>query len=119
MSLARRRVSHVQLTGLDIQIPPDHGGLHNDKDTRGAPTASGYADDSIEKTVVIDTLETALPAVTKPDPYELLPRLVDLQLVIAPLLFGSEEDRRRIEIDPLYTKVMNQLAEAAKRWNTT
>ena len=68
---------------------------------------------------LIDALETALPAVTKPEPVELLPRLVDLQMVIAPLLFGSEEDRRRIENDPLYTKVMDQLAEVAKRRNTT
>ena len=58
MSLARRRVSHVQLTGLDIQIPPDHGGLRDSSDTRDAPKAAGSADDAIEKTVVIDTLET-------------------------------------------------------------
>jgi AsmA-like C-terminal region len=58
--LLRKRVAHVQLTGLDIQIPPDHGGL-NDKDQndKASGTKADRGDDeSFEKTVVIDTLET-------------------------------------------------------------
>jgi uncharacterized protein involved in outer membrane biogenesis len=62
LDLARRRVTHVQLMGLDIQIPPDHGGLR-DKDAGQRPAkqaerAGAIPEDTIEKTVVIDTLET-------------------------------------------------------------
>jgi hypothetical protein len=62
---------------------------------------------------LIDMIETALPADT--NRHELLPRLADLQMVMSPILFGSEKDRERIEADPLYHKVMAQLAERAKR----
>jgi uncharacterized protein involved in outer membrane biogenesis len=70
--LMRKRVAHVQLTGLDIHIPPDHGGLNDKgkddkgKDDKGTglraegnrQNADGRDDESFEKTVVIDTLET-------------------------------------------------------------
>ena len=56
--LLRKRVAHVQLTGLDIQIPPDHGGLNDKNDKGSGAKADGRDDESFEKTVVIDTLET-------------------------------------------------------------
>lgn len=57
--LMRKRVAHVQLTGLDIQIPPDHGGLNDKNEKAPGSKADGRDDESFEKTVVIDTLETA------------------------------------------------------------
>jgi hypothetical protein len=64
---------------------------------------------------LIDMIETALPAVTNANRHELLPRLADLQMVISPILFGSDKDRERTQADPLYHKVMAQLAERLKR----
>jgi hypothetical protein len=60
MGLWRKHVAHVQLEGLDISVPPDHGSLENDK---GAAEGRGQKaeikdDEQIENTVVIDTLET-------------------------------------------------------------
>jgi hypothetical protein len=56
--LMRKRVAHVQLTGLDIQIPPDHGGLNDKNEKASGSKADGRDDESFEKTVVIDTVET-------------------------------------------------------------
>jgi hypothetical protein len=56
--LLRKRVTHVQVTGLDIQIPPDHGGLNDKNEKTSKPKADGKDDEPFEKTVVIDTLET-------------------------------------------------------------
>jgi hypothetical protein len=64
---------------------------------------------------LIDMVETALPADTHTNRHELLPRLADLQMVISPILFGSDKDRERTQADPLYHKVMAQLAEWLKR----
>jgi len=62
--LTRRRVNHVQVSGLEIQIPPDHGGAsdvdNGQKSDGGHQTAGSAAsyEDSLAKTVVIDTLES-------------------------------------------------------------
>ena len=65
---------------------------------------------------LIETLETTLPVATKHDRYELLPRFQDLVMVLTPLIYGSEEDRERIQTDPLYHRVMAQLQARARRW---
>jgi hypothetical protein len=65
---------------------------------------------------LIDTLESTLPAVTDHHPYELLPRIEELQMVTAPILFGTPEARRRIEQTPLYHRVVAQLLAQAERW---
>jgi uncharacterized protein involved in outer membrane biogenesis len=62
MGLWRKRVAHVHLDGLDISVPPDHGGLA-DKDKEQAAqrkeqNAEGKDEESLERTVVIDTLDT-------------------------------------------------------------
>jgi len=58
MALARRRVTHLQLTGLDIQIPPDHGGLNNKNDKSDKEAPDRVDEESLERTVVIDTVES-------------------------------------------------------------
>lgn len=63
---------------------------------------------------LIDTLETALPAIS-PNPHEVLPRLEDLQIVMSPFLFGTADAQARMEASPLYRKVMTQLAARAER----
>jgi hypothetical protein len=65
---------------------------------------------------LIDELESTLPAASGHDPHELLPRLADLQMVIAPFLFGTEEAHRRIQQTPLFAKVVAQLTAQAERW---
>lgn len=64
---------------------------------------------------LIDSLEAALPVETVQIQNGMVPRLADLQMVFAPILFGSEEDARRIQETPLYQKVMAQLAAQAER----
>jgi archaellum biogenesis ATPase FlaH len=60
--LWRKHVSHVQLEGLEISVPPDHGDLNNhwkESSDKDKGRRAGSADEeSLEKTVVIDTLET-------------------------------------------------------------
>ena len=46
---------------------------------------------------------------------EILPDLADLQMVLTPALFGTEEDIRRIKQTPLYHRVMAQLEQQAAR----
>jgi hypothetical protein len=67
VGLWRKHVAHVQLEGLDISVPPDHGGLESDKDAvEGLGQKNdgkdqkndGKDNESIENTVVIDTMET-------------------------------------------------------------
>jgi hypothetical protein len=65
---------------------------------------------------LIESLETTLPADNSNGPYELLPRIEELQKVLPPLLYGSAEAREQIERDPMYHRVMRQLQERAKRW---
>jgi hypothetical protein len=64
---------------------------------------------------LIESLEAALPADTAPNTYEILPDLADLQMVLTPALFGTEEDIRRIKQTPLYHRVMAQLEQQAAR----
>lgn len=63
---------------------------------------------------LIEDLERALPETTGPTLQESLPRLEDLQAVISPILFGTEEERKRNLTDPEYQRlsdtVMRQLA---------
>jgi hypothetical protein len=66
---------------------------------------------------LIESLEATLPPSSGGGPYKILPDIADLEKVINPFLFGSIEDQRRIEKDPLFDKVMRQLAEQAARWN--
>jgi hypothetical protein len=60
--LWRKRVANVQLEGLEISVPPDHGGLDDHKkpsDTRKARRVRHGDEESLERTVVIDTLKTS------------------------------------------------------------
>jgi hypothetical protein len=63
---------------------------------------------------LIEDLEAALPPTT--GRYEHLPRLEDLQAVISPILFGTEEEKERLLSDPNYQRlsdtVMRQLHES-------
>src|SRR5262252_3197147 len=65
---------------------------------------------------LIETLESTMPSSTSQQPYELLPRIEELQMVIAPILFGTPEDQRRIEQTPLFHRVVAQLTAQAERW---
>src|SRR6266850_7344677 len=57
MSLLRKHVTHVQLDGLDIEIPPnDHDDNSDDDDQRGDKVKPAPGD-RIEDGVVIDTLD--------------------------------------------------------------
>jgi hypothetical protein len=62
MGLWRKHVAHVQLEGLEISVPPDHGDLNDhskeSSDKGQADQAGGADDESLERTVVIDTLQT-------------------------------------------------------------
>ena len=62
MGVWHKHVANVQLMGLEISVPPDQRGPDdhpNDASGKGeAPRASGSYEESLEKTVVIDTLET-------------------------------------------------------------
>jgi hypothetical protein len=63
---------------------------------------------------LIEDLEHALPSA--PARYQFLPRLEDLQAVISPILFGTEEEQERLLADPNYQRlserVMRQLHES-------
>jgi hypothetical protein len=60
--LWRKHVAHVQLEGLEISVPPDRGDLKDhaiESSERGqAHPDGGTYEQSLEKTVVIDTLQT-------------------------------------------------------------
>ena len=61
MGLWRKHVAHVQLEGLEISVPPDHGGPDdhpNEIAKKGEEHETGGDEESLERTVVIDTLET-------------------------------------------------------------
>jgi len=61
--LWRKRVTHVALEGLEISVPPDHGDLNDhskESSDKGQGHRAGSVDEqSLEKTVVIDTLQTS------------------------------------------------------------
>ena len=60
--LWRKHVANVQLEGLEISVPPDHGDLNDhskESSDNGQGRRAGRADEeSLERTVVIDTLQT-------------------------------------------------------------
>ena len=62
MGLWRKHVANVELEGLEISVPPDHGDLtdrsKDPSDGSKAHQAGGADEESLEKTVVIDTLQT-------------------------------------------------------------
>jgi hypothetical protein len=66
---------------------------------------------------LIEALDSTLPPVVNsapsgfPRPSDWQNSLPDWQKVICPILFGTEEDARRIQQTPLYQKTMARLAE--------
>jgi hypothetical protein len=58
----RKHVANVQLEGLEISVPPDHGGFDDHTkapaDNGKPPQVSSGNEQSLERTVVIDTLKT-------------------------------------------------------------
>ena len=69
---------------------------------------------------LIEDLEAALPATTARHGH--LPRLEDIQAVISPILFGTQEEQERLLADPNYQRlsdtVMRQLHESLSRSRT-
>ena len=61
---------------------------------------------------LIEDLERALPST--PAPYEMSPRMEDLQRMVSVALYGTDEDRARAEKEKWYQDVMDQLIESLK-----